>query len=79
MGARNPKHGSLAAAVAMLFDAARCFSAQMLASSVWSTEVVCEIPLTTPVAPTDASNPPANTTLDGYTDARRESRYLAFG
>ena len=79
MGARNPKHGSLAAAVAMLFDAARCFSAQMLASSVWSTEVVCEIPLTTPAAPTEASKRQA--IFDRYTetDARRKSKDLGFG
>ncbi len=44
-----------------------------------ATEASFEILETARVAPTRASNPPAITTPDGYTDARRESRYLAFG
>ena len=44
-----------------------------------STCARSDIRQTASVAPTDAANPPVITTLDGYTDARRESRYLAFG
>ena len=44
-----------------------------------NTEARKQICETTRVAPTGASNAPAISPPDGYTDARRESRYLAFG
>ena len=57
----------------------RLLHSRLQLASVTSTEWINRICFAHSVAPTDASNPPAITTPDGYTDAPRESRYLAFG